>query len=732
MMTVDQWSTPAMRDPTPPPRSLTLCRGLAAVVVLVTAVSRAAEPTDVWPSPDWPAADPADAGLDAARLADAKDYALSAGGSGMIVRYGKVVLHWGDQRQKYDIKSATKSFGATMLGVAVKDGKIDLDAPARRYHPSLGVPPESNLQTGWLDEITIRHLATQTAGFEKPGGYEPLLFRPGTQWHYSDGGPNWLAECITLQYGRDLEELMFERVFTPLGITRDDLHWRKNQYRPREIDGIPRREFGAGIHANVEALSRIGYLYLHKGRWKDTQILAPEFVEIATRPAKEVVGLPEWKGDAHGNASDHYGLLWWNNADGALEGAPRDAFWAWGLYDSLMIVVPSLDLVIVRGGAGGRSLPREKDGDHYDVLKPFLGPIVKGVSVVRGPSSVGTDAAGRTEDHGLRTTDPLPPYPPSTLITGIEWAPPNAIVRAARGSDNWPLTWADDGDLYGAYGDGNGFEPFVERKLSLGLARITGGPDSYVGSNVRSPDMELLGDGAQGRKASGLLMVDGVLYLWARNAGNAQLAWSSDYSKTWTWADWKWTTSFGCPTFLNFGQNYAGARDDHVYIYSPDSDSAYDPADRMVLARVPVGRIRDQVSYEFFTAVDASGRPGWSGDIGARGAVFSHPGRCYRSGITYNAGLRRYLWCQVLPESTDPRGPRFQGGFGTYDAPEPWGPWTTVFFTNAWDVGPGETSSLPTKWMSDDGRTVHLAFSGNDQFSVRRATLTIAGDGGQP
>jgi hypothetical protein len=152
----------------------------------------------------------------------------------------------------------------------------------------------------------------------------------------------------------------------------------------------------------------------------------------------------------------------------------------------------------------------------------------------------------------------------------------------------------------------------------------------------------------------------------------------------------------------------------------------------MVLARVPVGRIRDQVSYEFFTAVDASGRPGWSGDIGARGAVFSQPGRCYRSGITYNAGLRRYLWCQVLPESTDPRGPRFQGGFGTYDAPEPWGPWTTVFFTNAWDVGPGETSSLPTKWMSDDGRTVHLAFSGNDQFSVRRATLTIAGDGGQP
>ena len=51
-------------------------------------------------------------------------------------------------------------------------------------------------------------------------------------------------------------------------------------------------------------------------------------------------------------------------------------------------------------------------------------------------------------------------------------------------------------------------------------------------------------------------------------------------------ADCKFTTSFGCPTFLNFGKNYAGARDDFVYVYSHDSDSAYTAADRMVLGRV--------------------------------------------------------------------------------------------------------------------------------------------------
>ena len=274
--------------------------------------------------------------------------------------------------------SMVRSFltGATMLGVAVKDGKIELDAPARRYHPTLGVPPDRNAETGWLDEITIRRLATQTAGFEKPGGYEKLLFKPGTQWHYSDGGPNWLAECITLGYKRDLEDLMFERVFTPLGIERGDLRWRNNAYRDHEVDGIARREFGSGIRANVEALSRLGYLYLQNGRWKDQQILSKEYVRMASRPIESVVGLPEWPSDNHGNASDHYSLLWWNNADGTLENVPNDAYWAWGLYDSLVIVIPSLDLVVVRGGAPGRRLPREDGDNHYDVLAPLLDPIV--------------------------------------------------------------------------------------------------------------------------------------------------------------------------------------------------------------------------------------------------------------------------------------------------------------------------------------------------------------------
>ncbi len=338
-------------------------------------VAAAGQVGQAWPGAEWHQAQPADVGMDAGQLELARQYALTAGGAGLITRHGRLVMSWGDTSQLYDLKSSTKSIGATALGLAVADGKMKLDDPAQRYHPSLGRPPESNAATGWLPRITIRHLATQTAGFEKPGGYEPLLFEPGTQWHYSDGGPNWLAECVTLVYRQDIEELMFQRVFAPIGIERADLRWRKNSYRPAEIEGIPRREFGSGVFANVDAMARIGLLYLRQGKWVDKQILDPKFVAEARAAVPGVVGLPEYDTRNHGNASDHYGLLWWNNADGTLAGVPRDAYWSWGLYDSLIFVVPSLDIVASRTG---KSWERQSE-EHYAVLRGFFGPIAASV-----------------------------------------------------------------------------------------------------------------------------------------------------------------------------------------------------------------------------------------------------------------------------------------------------------------------------------------------------------------
>jgi len=678
-------------------------KAIVLSIVLSGAVSARETPT-LWPGPAWQPATAAQVGMDQALLEKARDYALKGEGSGMITRHGRLVMRWGDQDKTYDLKSSTKAIGVTAVGLALADGKISsLHEPAAKYHPEFGTPPEANAEKGWLPKITLFHLATQTAGFDKNGGYTELLFEPGTKWSYSDGGPNWLAECVTFLYARDLQDLMFERVFTPIGIERDDLRWRANAYRPKQINGVARREFGSGIHANVDAMARIGYLYLRQGRWQDRRLIPSAFVDAARSVPYGLRGLPVVKPESYGNASHHYGLLWWNNADAAMKNVPRDTYWSWGLYDSLTIVIPSLDVVISRAG---KSLPRGSDSvPHYAPIEPFIEPIAQSV-----------------KDPG-----PWPgaPYPPSEIIRKVEWAPPETITHAAEGSDNWPITWADDDNLYTAYGDGWGFEPKTEKKLSLGLARLAGGPEDFKGTNIRSETGERVGQGAAGPKASGMLCIDGVLYMLVRNTANAQLAWSNDHAKTWHWSDWKFDTSFGAPTFLNFGKDYAGARDDYVYIYSTDSDSAYEPSDRMVMARVPKDQLRTRRSYEFFAGLTPDGRPRWTARLRDRAAVFVNPASCYRSGISYNPGLKRYLWCQILPFSTDNRGPRFQGGFGIYEAPEPWGPWRTVFYAETWDTGPGETASFPTKWITPDGRTAHLLFSGDDAFSLRRVRFHL-------
>jgi CubicO group peptidase (beta-lactamase class C family) len=623
--------------------------------------------------------------MSAAALDEVERYSQEHGGaSGCVIRYGYLVKEWGPIAAKADIKSAAKgAVGATVLGLALDAGLVALDDPARKHLPEIGKEKPGN-SPQWLEEITIRHLATMTAGFDdgRPPG---LVYRPGTRGIYSNDTANMLAELLTVKFGEDLAGVLKRRVLDPIGVDPAGWSWRENRYRPRTIRGAASREFASGITITHRALARIGYLYLRQGRWKDQAILAPEFIRTATRPTDLPAPYP------------YYGFSWGSNARGTLAEVPRDIFWALGLGDSILVVCPSLDIVAVRLGTGSNQSQLPPMTDEWEKKVGGLFALVAKAAV--------------------------DPYPHSPVIAGLSWAPAATIVRQARDSDNWPMTWADDGHLYTAYGDGTGFVPKVPEKLSLGLARIEGGPEDFHGLNLRSPTGEQpKGDGPAGRKASGLLMVEGVLFMWVRNAGNAQLAWSADHARTWTWADWKFTSSFGCPTFLNFGKNYAGARDEYVYVYSHDSDSAYQPADRLVLARVPKDRIAVRDAYEFFKDLDPDGRPVWSDRLQERGAVFANPGRCYRTQVSYNAGLKRYLLCQSGADRT------VRAGFGIYDAPEPWGPWTTVEHTATWDVPPGESCCLPTKWMSGDGKTLYLVFSGDDSFAVRKGTLQLAGE----
>lgn len=633
----------------------------------------------------------------------------------LVIRNDRIVFEryaagYSRTRPHYTASMAKALVGGIALMAAMDDGRIRPDDPASKYIPKWINDPRKS-------RITIRQLATHTSGVEDANegnvpqdrltGWKgdfwkrlapprdpytlardtaPVLEAPGTIARYSNPGVALLSYCVTASLRgakeNNLRSLLKHRIMDPLGVP--EAEWSCGYNSATSLDGMTLVAAWGGGSYSPNATARVGRLMLHRGDWEGRQLIKGDTVRLATTHA----GMP-----------NHSGLVWWTNrgANGARQwkAAPDDAFWAAGAGQQFLLVIPSLNLIVVRNGElMDNAMSFDAGLDTY-IITPVLNAF-----------------ASRQGD----------PYPPSPIIKAIAWEPQAVIIRRARGSDNWPLTWADDDNLYAAYGDGYGFDPKVPEKLSLGLAKISGLPPDFHGVNLRSPTVEQKGDGKAGRKASGLLMVDGVLYMWARNAGNSQLAWSSDRGMTWTWSDWKFTVSFGCPTFLNFGKNYEGARDGYIYVYSHDNDSAYEAADRMVLARVPKERITRRDAYEFFQGMGADGNPLWAKDIAQRKAVFRHPGKCRRSAISYHAALKRYLWCQTLPGGDT----RFEGGFGIYDAPEPWGPWTTAYFTEHWDVGPGETNSFPTKWMSDDGKTLYLVFSGNDSFSVRKATLTLA------
>jgi len=312
-----------------------------------------------------------------------------------------------------------------------------------------------------------------------------------------------------------------------------------------------------------------------------------------------------------------------------------------------------------------------------------------------------------------------PPYPRSAVIRNVVFSPESRIMRKALGSDIWAMTWGTDNNLYAAWGDGNGFLPYTSEKYSLGISRIFGSPEDFQGINLPPPSTSTM-QGKFGPKSSGLLMVDETIYMWVRNTGNSTLAWSEDYAKSWTWG-FTFRKSFGSPTFLNFGKGYSGARDDHVYVYSQDGPSAYEADDRVVLARVPKDRIPDPDSYEFFAGLDDRGDPVWTSDIDRREAVFEYPGHCMRTDVVYSPGIKRYLMTV---------GYDFTGGWGIYDAPEPWGPWTIAFHTSRWDRGNIHSYRIPSKWIDPDGTSMVLVFSGSggepyDAFSVRGITFSL-------
>ena len=341
-----------------------------AAMFLVTGLARAGDATDR-PPWDWATASPESQGVSAARLDAAwVDLQRQRSTAFLVVRNDKIVFEryapdWSRNKPHGTASMAKALVGGMSLMMAIHDGRIAPDDLASKY-----VPPWRH--DAKRKEITVRHLATHTSGIEDaetddlpharltgwkgefwkrlPPPSDPftiardtasVLDRPGTLERYSNPGMAMLGYCVTASLhggeDRDLRSLLKHRVIERLGIPEGE--WSVGYGTTFRVDGLPLVATWGGATYSPNATARVGRLMLHRGNWEGKQLVSPSAVEAVTRPS----GLP-----------GHSGLGWWANAatDGGKlwKSAPEDAFGGAGAGQQFLLVVPSLDLIVVRNG----------------------------------------------------------------------------------------------------------------------------------------------------------------------------------------------------------------------------------------------------------------------------------------------------------------------------------------------------------------------------------------------
>lgn len=157
----------------------------------------------------------------------------------------------------FRIYSMTKPIAAAAVMMLCEEGKLQLDAPVSVYLPELGelkVALDSDADTLTLVEadrdMTVRDLMRHTSGLPGAARYMagqtavdkryreeglhllhecnlqemverlgriPLLYQPGTKWHYSIAA-DVLGRLIEVVSGQTFDVFLAERIFQPLGM----------------------------------------------------------------------------------------------------------------------------------------------------------------------------------------------------------------------------------------------------------------------------------------------------------------------------------------------------------------------------------------------------------------------------------------------------------------------------------------------------------------------------------
>ncbi len=155
----------------------------------------------------------------------------------------------------FEIGSITKTFTTTLLAQMILEGKLDLANELESLLPEgeLTVPSWNGTK------VTLEHLATHSSGLPRtprdsnqplPPGYDPfdpyaaytaayvydylssycdLLFKPGTQYSYSNTGMGLVGHVLGLVDSTSYEELVKREILEPLGMDETSLFFSDDQ-----------------------------------------------------------------------------------------------------------------------------------------------------------------------------------------------------------------------------------------------------------------------------------------------------------------------------------------------------------------------------------------------------------------------------------------------------------------------------------------------------------------------
>jgi len=319
-------------------------------------------PTALWPEGEATDTNQLPDGVDAAALLAAIDAGFQDADPArprrtravVVVHAGRIVgEQYADgfnEATEHLSNSVAKSVTASLIGVLVQQGKLDVDAPAPvaewqepgdprgaitlddLLRMSSGLAFEESYSKVKSD-ITMQYAHGDLAGY---AASRPLEADPGTRFHYSTGTANLLGRIVREAASDDLAEgLAFPRraLFEPLGMRNTVL----------EADGMGNFVGGSAVHASARDYARLGLLYLRDGVWNGTRILPEGWVDYVTTPTEGA------------DADAPYGAQFWLNWDGQSdvrrhEELPRDAFFMNGHQGQHVIIIPSRDVVVVRTG----------------------------------------------------------------------------------------------------------------------------------------------------------------------------------------------------------------------------------------------------------------------------------------------------------------------------------------------------------------------------------------------